>query len=245
MRRYLFDRWIMNRAAKLQAEEAKQKALSIAEMEKASAEHHRMIWRYIRGVIYPELEKEAEIQMPKPYSLEGDFIVNRFNYKFHSSNSWDAGAKGLISVVKTEYQQFPILATLHKMYLDFSYLSEKLSYQLANLPAYTIERYANYAPGNLEPFVKSIQKDNSLPITNYNNLFWAVSFDLKQNDTVIFSPSWGINAYSFLPLQSEPGQKTWKFWQQQAALKIEERELKQRWAELEKEMKAYQNPEIY
>jgi len=181
----------------------KEKATAKKEYEKMKEEIERQK-KILHGIVDQQaaefnIESYLTAQGYPMINIDDEVIVNKYSLIRDSGNEWDSGAQALITYSKVKN---PILCKVTGIKVSKGYAYDRIDDFFYHGPSFKndqemINAYTHFA------------KMNPNPIVDDNCLFVEVLFDTL---TVEFQPSWGLNVFSFLPLDSEEGTKTFEVW---------------------------------
>lgn len=167
----------------------RQKKVLYDVIDQWAAEFH--IPEYLSGQDYPELRID-DIVIPNKYGVIKD-----------SSNAWDSGATGIITYAGTKA---PFTCKVTGIRVSTGHAKDCVD-QLLD--------HATFKYDSDEEMIKwfelHMDGHHHENFTDNRGLYVEVFFDTIDID---FQPIWGLNVFSFLPIDSEEGKKTHDTWKE-------------------------------
>jgi hypothetical protein len=170
------------------------------------------------------LEKQKGWVMNKfnPFMIKkGDTVIlNKYSLLVSSSNGWDGGAKSLLNLIKGNESYNVVYATVDDVILATSLFTDRI---FAFVDNHTDEELHRYEINNeiVSRFNQWWARKDEMNKSNSSwrdvtGLYVDVMFTLHDIESI--KPKWGLNSYSFIPLESQLGKKTEEFWKRENEL---------------------------
>ncbi len=235
----LLDKWHLRRAKEINEE-------AVAKME-ADRKEREDYWKLtcdmrnaVRSAIMVAVDEHvAKMEADRTVHLkEGELaVLNIYRLGRDGYNGWDSGPSALTMNVKTKMR--PITVRIKKLYVARDFALEVIDkfmeydhltklYELAQRDTIQLQRL----------FVQYLQRGGTSKRKwdDDMGLYWCASFELGPEFE--FSPKWGLNADSFLMLDSPEGKETLDVWMQEIGITEQLIELDARKKEIECRKKA-------
>jgi hypothetical protein len=166
--------------------------------------------------------KDWVLARHNPFGIKvGDVVIlNKYNLFRSSGNGWDGGAKSLLNLIKGVEKNQVVYATVEDVSLATSLFTERIDYFV---DAFNDNELNSFIENSLLE-VKFMQwckdRDGRNKVENHwrDDIGLYVDVTFKLHNITSICPKWGLNSYSFLPLDSPLGKKTEAYWKRENEL---------------------------
>ena len=182
--------------------------------------------REVKSKLYELAGKQKDWVLAKhnPFGIKiGDVVIlNKYDLFRSSGNGWDGGAKSLLNLIKGVEQNQVVYATVEDVSLATSLFTDRIDYFV---DAFTddelnslIER--SYLEERFKQWCKDRDNRSKTETSWRNDIGLYVDVTFKLHNITSICPKWGLNSYSFLPLDSPLGKKTESYWKRENELQL-------------------------
>ena len=209
------EKIIVKTSDRIRAKEAKIKEVKQREDSKRHDIRSTSI-KNIRTAINKKLDEVEKEMLKEPTTIKvGDTaIINKFYINYHKAeNCWDWGPQQLRKCIDKEEYLRPCRVEITKLQIHRLYADECIDGFINNLEDKgRLAYYGDNPDGIMTPYLLYIKAKNHKWINEYGLykefLFKPINFT--------FAPSWGLNIYSFLKLDSKAGRLTEMLWDEES-----------------------------